>query len=206
MKAFDAPFRHWVIDAFAPPVLLPSADLPDSLPWATYSNDCERGKRTCNNPSALPFDWRKLLLWLNSAYVADNLPALTGVQLQPDPSLYGAGIHITDPGGHLNCHLDYNLHTSGLERRANVVLFLNREWREEWGGAFELWDDAARQVVKRICPAWNRAVVWEASDLAYHGAEETTGDAPPRVTACAYFLAQTRPGTVRKRALFCPRR
>lgn len=195
------PFRHWIIEGFADPPK--HAPLPDG-PWARYSNDCEKGKRTCNAIDRYG-PWGQLFGWLLDPFTVEGLTMLTGIDgLQADQSLYGAGLHVTDPGGWLNCHLDYALHTNGMERRLNVVLFLNQEWREEWGGAFELWDEPARAVVQRIYPAWNRAVVWEASDLAYHGTQALTHDAPPRITAACYYLAPARPGCVRKRALFVP--
>ncbi len=202
------PFRHWIIDDFTPAHVLTLSDVPVELPWIHYSNELESNKRTCNDLAAMPGDWKQLLLWLNSTHVANTLALLTGVvDLQPDPLLYGAGLHIADPGGHLNCHLDYALHECGLERRINLLLFLNRSWdADRNGGAFELYDASARRIAKRIAPRFNRAVIWEAGDLAYHGAERTADTAPSRITACAYFLAPPRPGTVRRRALFVPSR
>lgn len=132
---------------------------------------------------------------------------MSGVDgLRTDPTGYGAGVHVTEPGGRLNCHIDYALHSCGLERRMNLIMFLNPVWREEWGGALELYRDDARTVAERIYPAFNRAAIWESSDVAYHGTQPTSADAPDRVTAAAYFLADPRPGCVRKRALFCPAR
>lgn len=225
VETFAAPFRHWLIEGLLAPALLTEAHKtlpgPEWSRWVHYDNDCERRKRTAraldfNMPYCPPGSPQVLLLdELQREQFAHTLAVLTDVpQLQTDPEMHGGGIHITDPGGSLSCHLDYALHpTLALERRINLVLFLNPEWREEWGGAFEMYDDAARECVKRIYPAFNRAVVWEAGDLAYHGTghvepynDSRAANNPPRVTAAVYFLAPPRPHCVRRRALFVPRR
>lgn len=211
-KEFHEPFRHWVIEGFLEdpgecPRVHSAVPRPDWPHWVRYANDCEWGKRTCRDTDQLPAAAACLLYRLNEPARVQQLEQLTGVaDLVPDRELHGGGIHVTDPGGYLQCHLDYALHPSGLERRLNLVLFLNPVWRGEWGGAFDLYDDAGLHVVKRVFPAENRAVLWEASDLAYHGTELVAPGASPRVTAAVYYLAQPRPGATRKRALFVPKR
>jgi hypothetical protein len=206
------PFRHWLIDGLVPErwaEFAEGATPPRDWPyWVRYDNDCERRKRTCNDPGLLGEAWCNLLGLLGGWAVLRDVRALSGVAgLSCDPTLHGAGAHVTDPGGWLQPHLDYALHpVLDMERRLNLVLFLNREWREGWGGAFELYDDEGREAVRRVYPAFNRAVLWEPSDVAYHGTQRVADDAPPRVTAAAYYLAAPRPGVTRKRALFCPRR
>lgn len=228
VEEFKEPYRHWVIEDFSPPHLIPkSLDVP-YLPWVIYDNDCERAKRTCNDISKMSLEYRALLDYLNCKETVKRLgdlvssvfnvipsqgsslvgdPRLASITVAADSLLYGAGLHVTDPGGWLNCHLDYALHPSlPLERRLSLILFLTPQWREEWGGAFELYDDSARKVVKRVYPHPNRAVIFENGDISYHGTEKTSLDAPPRLTATCYYLAPPRPHCVRKRALFCPSR
>jgi Rps23 Pro-64 3,4-dihydroxylase Tpa1-like proline 4-hydroxylase len=44
-------------------------------------------------------------------------------------------------GGKLGIHADYNYHKHyGLDRRLNLLVYLNKDWREEYGGHLELWD------------------------------------------------------------------
>jgi hypothetical protein len=175
---------------------------------ARYENDCERGKRTCRDWAKLPAAVAAELAALNGLTWLGYLRRLTGItELAIDPYLHGAGLHITDPGGWLSPHLDYALHPKlpGMERRVNLLLFLNPTWREEWGGAFELGDDLGNPA-ERVFPAPGRAVVWLPSDVAYHGTQRIAEDAPPRATLAVYYLAPARPGVVRKRALFVPNR
>jgi Rps23 Pro-64 3,4-dihydroxylase Tpa1-like proline 4-hydroxylase len=211
VEEYREPYRHWVVQDPVPRTLAHAALAQALLPgrdWVYYDNDCERHKRTSRDlgleTSALPqlFELLTRPEWLT------RLEHLTGIQgLQADITLHGAGLHVTDPGGGLQPHLDYALHpTLRLERRVNLILFLNDNWREEWGGAFELWDDAARQVVKCIQPSFNRAILWPPGDVEFHGTQTTTAAAPPRITVALYYLAAPRPGCTRKRALFVPPR
>lgn len=206
------PFQHWILQDLFPAedvagVYQEAVGLPDGDHWARYTNDCEAGKRACRSLSKLGAATNRLFDWLLSPRFVKMVEEWTGVgSLQADPTLHGAGIHVTDPGGWLNTHLDYELHpTLGLERRVNLVLFLNPEWREDWGGAFLLCDPTG-SVQKKVLPNAGRALLWESSNLTYHGVEKTAPDAPPRVTVACYYLAPPRPGASRKRALFIPHR
>lgn len=52
----------------------------------------------------------------------------------------GAGIHYHANGGKLDLHLDYGIHPiSRMERRLNIILYLNHDWKDEYGGHLELW-------------------------------------------------------------------
>ncbi len=119
--------------------------------------------------------------------------------------MHGAGIHVTSPSGYLNSHIDYALHPNGrAERRLNLVLFLD-EWKDSWGGAYELYDDSGTDVLSRIYPKKGSIVIWEPTDTAFHGTQRVTGEKDRR-TAAVYYLSPVREGVTRKRALFVPRR
>jgi hypothetical protein len=70
----------------------------------------------------------------------------------------------------LKVHADFNRHTRlQLDRRLNLLCYLNRDWREEYGGHLELWDREMKACVKRILPVFNRCVVFSTTDFSYHG-------------------------------------
>ena len=54
----------------------------------------------------------------------------------------GGGLHQTLRGGHLNIHADFTTHHvhEHWARRVNILLYLNEEWHDDWGGRLELWD------------------------------------------------------------------
>ena len=86
---------------------------------------------------------RRLLYALNSRPFLMFLEELTGIDgLIPDPYFTGGGIHVVANGGHLDIHADFYHHAKlNLERRINVLIYLNRDWQEDWGGSFEVWND-----------------------------------------------------------------
>ena len=85
---------------------------------------------------------RELVHFLNSQPFLEYLSALTGIKgLIPDPYFNGGGLHEIRRGGFLKIHADFNRHPEWqLDRRLNVLLFLNKDWSESYGGHFELWD------------------------------------------------------------------
>jgi hypothetical protein len=204
--------RHWSLDAVVDPGLAERCYASTPPSWwsgweARYDNDCELNKRTTRRLDTLDPCWSELFDFLNGPLLDHfrrvvPLPDLTG-----DPTLHGAGVHVTDAGGRLQSHLDYQLHpTLGLERRLNVVVFLNPTWDDRHGGAFRFYDDSGSRVVKEVYPRFNTAVAWEPTDTAFHGTGRLAPDSPPRVTAACYYLHPPRPGACRKRALYVPNR
>lgn len=109
--------------------------------------------------------------FLNSGAVMKALTKLTGIEkLISDPYYTGGGLNCTKRDGLLDVHADGNWHHAmGVHRRINVILYLNRVWDSNWGGALELWDQELSKCVKAIEPIGNRLVVFETHDLTFHG-------------------------------------
>ncbi len=182
--------------------------------WVLYDNAVER-KRTCRALGALGPAWTHLGAVLTGSSFLGDLESLAGqAGLVADPDWYGAGCHVTDPGGFLGPHLDGRLFEVGgrlLERRLNVVVFLTPAWPESWGGAFTEYG-ADMAVTRRTWPKFGRVAVFDPSDPArepaYHGTEKVkcpSGEA--RVTAVAFYYGPVRPGgSTHRRALFVPPR
>jgi hypothetical protein len=171
---------------------VPAANHPD---WIRYNNDNER-KWAFERFASMPRSWQSLLIEIQKT---EEVSQLLGVELQsPEQVSRGGGIHLMFGGGVLGSHLDYALHPSGLERRANLILFLDDVLFD--GGALILGDN------KRVQPMAGEAVVWECGDNTFHGVERLHKSGLPRLTAACYFLAPPRPNTTRTRALFTPQR
>jgi hypothetical protein len=227
-EPFDAPYKHWLLSGVVGPDLIAAArrNLPpvDSPGWVRYDNPLERGKWAMEDRRHLPVAWYNLLGALEAPELVADLSRLVGVPLRPDPDRRGAGLHLMFPGAYLGTHADYALHPSGLERRVNLILACG-ECSMGHGGPLSLCDPAGRPItnvylgadVRRVyeqadeqagryfCGA-AQAVAWECGDETYHGVGQLHGDAGVRVTAACYYLAEPRPGCVRRRALFLPPR
>jgi len=111
-----------------------------------------------------------VLDYLNSSEFIGYLEKLTGhVGLHRDPSLMGGGIHRIKTGGKLSVHKDYQVHPESHEIRIlNLLIYLNENWKSEWGGNLELWSlDVSHKVIE-VEPLFNRAVIFDINN-APHG-------------------------------------
>jgi 2OG-Fe(II) oxygenase superfamily len=131
----------------------------------------------------------------SSAFLAD-LEAITGVpRLVADEQLAGGGMHLTGSGGRLDVHVDFNLiEDRKLFRRLNILIYLNPVWKEEWGGHIELWDRDVRTCHQRCIPALNRCLIFETSDISYHGvAPVAAPEGMVRHSFAAYYYTREAP-------------
>lgn len=209
------PFDHWIVRSVIGRDLIDAAFRqipPPSWPrWVRYENDVER-KRTCDALASLPSAVNEALLALISPGVVGFLSSLTGIpDLAADPTCYGGGLHVTDPGGYLGPHIDFEVADTpalrGMERRVNLIVFLNPHWGPNDGGELEFYDDSGSRVCERIAPRGGTSVVWLPGDTTYHGTAQvdpvTGGE---RASLATYYYAPARPGANRKRSLFVPNR
>ena len=111
--------------------------------------------------------------YMNSEAFIDVLKKLTGIDdLVPDWSLHGGGLHVTYPGGKLGIHHDFNytdnLSQHRMYRKVNLLIYLNENWEQEWGGSLELWYPNLSGAFKNIDLIYNRAVIFNIEN-APHG-------------------------------------
>lgn len=134
---------------------------------------------------------------LNSRVFVDFLEKLTGIYgLIPDPYLSGGGLHMIPRGGRLAIHADFNTHRElRLDRRLNLLVYLNYDWQEEWGGALELWDKSVKVKEKAYLPIANRIVVFTTTDTAFHGHPEPLASPKGkyRRSIALYYYTNGRP-------------
>lgn len=179
----NLPFPHIVIDNFLPHStivkLLQEYPEDQSLPiWndATH-RDRESGeyvqkeKRNIRDHLRMPPTYRQLIWELNSHYFLSFLSKMTGISnLIPDPNLRGAGIHQIGRGGFLKIHADFTTHREfSVDRRLNLLVYLNPDWKDEYGGHLELWDKDMQGPPKRVLPVANRCVVFSTTATSFHG-------------------------------------
>jgi hypothetical protein len=139
--------------------------------WINYAHINER-KRGFNKFDELPPHVRAMIAELNSPAVVEFLSSLTGIRgLLADDRLEGGGLHESRRGGFLNIHADFvsHPHRHHWRRRVNLIVYLNKSWRDEWGGQLELWDRRMTRCVQKIPPVFNRCVVFNTDATSYHG-------------------------------------
>lgn len=139
-----------------------------------------------------------LLALVDSARFREFISAVTGVQnLLSDPTHKFAGVHRTPAGGFTKIHRDFEVHpTTGLFHRVNLLIYLNREWPETYGGSLELWHSDMSALGRRIFPRFNTMILWETHGATLHGLPDPVTCPPDRMRlsiASYYYTTERRP-------------
>jgi len=179
----NEPFEHIALDNFFDEETLekvyqefPSQDSP-LFNWK--SNDENSKKLMCQDSEVIKNNLPaidKFIKYLNSDVFLSQVSDLTGIpNLIGDNELAGGGLHQIVNGGFLNVHADFNISDQmpDLHRRLNIIIYLSKDWKEEYNGQLELWDTDLTHAVKSVYPAFNRIVIFntqpDGDTIAYHG-------------------------------------
>jgi hypothetical protein len=195
------PFPHLIEDGLFNPAILDRVagefEAMDRGGWHHSQATYERKWSTEDPRQMGPFT-SALIAQLNAGPFVSFLEELTGIGgLVPDPHLRGGGLHEIRHGGLLGVHADFNVHPRlRLYRRLNLLVYLNKDWQPEWGGALELWDRGGQQCIRAIQPVFNRAVLFDTSNFSYHGHPHPLACPPERSrkSVALYYYALESPG------------
>jgi len=136
---------------------------------------------------------------LNSDEFISYIEQLTGIKdiIRNDVTLAGAGIHRITNGGFLNIHTDFNTYVSDnygkLDRRINLLIYLNPDWKDEYGGQLLLCDSTS--VKYKVLPQLNRAVIFNTTKSSLHGHPFplTVPDDVSRQSIAVYYYTKHQP-------------
>lgn len=134
---------------------------------------------------------------LNTPEFYKALSDITGIAdlFSVDDAL-GMGVHQGGDGSYLDIHIDFNIHYErDIHRRVNLLIFLNKNWKEEYGGKLELWNENVTQLGQAYLPSFNRCVIFETSEISYHGYGKIS--VPPnesRKSFYGYYYTKIREG------------
>ncbi len=196
-----SPFPHIVLPNFFNPEMLDIVveEFPDlsKIDAIKYDNNNEK-KLAGKGEYKLGDISKGFVHFLNSQPFLEFLQELTGIEeiLLPDPYLFGGGMHEIKPGGLLKIHADFNKHnTTHLDRRLNVLVYLNRNWEESYGGHFELWDADMKTSHVKILPLFNTMAIFSTTDFSYHGHPDPLTCPPDRSrkSLALYYYSNGRP-------------
>ncbi|HSE11196.1 MAG TPA: 2OG-Fe(II) oxygenase [Rudaea sp.] len=198
------PFRHVVIDDFF------AAD--DGAQLLAQFPAFERGnarnedggignKSTIEKIRGLGPAFTALDDLVQSRPFLDLIGRITGIpDLLYDPWYFGGGTHENRNGQDLDAHVDFNRHpVEKWHRRLNLIVYLNREWNDTWGGSLELHSDprSPDDQVTTITPLYNRAVIFETTEWSWHAfpriALPANKQALTRKSIALYFYTKDRP-------------
>ncbi|EGG95144.1 hypothetical protein IMCC1989_1677 [gamma proteobacterium IMCC1989] len=177
------PYSHGVFDDVFEPSILNNIirEFDSKEEWKTFDTKYEKKSQLSNDDSLGP-NTRALIHNLNSGSFLTFLEKLTGIEsLIADPYLSGGGLHKIEPGGKLGIHTDFNRNDHlRLHRRINVLVYLNEDWEESFGGHFELWSDPKGAQKKKILPIFNRMAIFNTTGNSFHGHPEPLTCPPDR--------------------------
>lgn len=194
------PFPHVVIDQLLPDTV--AHDLAARFPAPNFAgfqrrdNDHQQFKQGRLQESyfaGIDPIARHMLLLFNDHVFLDFLEKLTGIKgLIADPHFFGGAFHQILPGGKLDIHADFNRdERRQLDRRINVLLYLNPDWQDDWGGHLELWQPDMSACAHKIAPLLNRCVIFNTTDSSYHGHPEPLACPPERTRNSLAFYYYT---------------
>jgi len=194
------PFPHIVMDNFLPEEvaegLLQEFPTPTQIKWYTFKN-VEEIKLACNDESQMGPFTRHVISQFNSSVFVTFLEKLTGIPgIVADPHLEGGGLHQIKRTGYLKVHADFNRHSRlNLDRRLNVLLYLNKDWKDEYGGHFQLWNKEMTRCETKVAPLFNRLVVFSTSDYSFHGHPDPLNcpEGMTRKSLAFYYYSNGRP-------------
>lgn len=197
------PFRYVVFDDFFLPEMAEAiyAQYPsvDEGVWdaTTY---IDQKRKFQQNTFPVDTIFSEVFSELNSIEFMQWLKSVTELEedLIADDELFGGGLHQSVSGAFLNVHVDYNIHPkTKLHRRLNVLVYMNKDWRDEYEGHLELWDfaDGKKILIESVAPAFNRCVIFETNEVSYHGHPKPlkTPRGVSRKSLAAYYYTKSRP-------------
>jgi hypothetical protein len=196
------PFRYVMFEGFFYPG---KADIiHDSYPtikdgkWdgTTYIDQKNKFAKTKFEKDSI-FD--EVFAEMNSEVFTKWLGQISGIEdILGDEELFGGGLHQSVKGAFLNVHVDYNIHpTTKYHRRINVLVYMNKDWKDEYEGHLELWDLSGEEMhlIGKFVPILNRCVIFETSEISFHGHPKplNTPEGINRKSLATYYYTSSRP-------------
>ena len=205
-RRFDKaqPFRHVLITPFFDPPLAEAMlkEFPIPLESEMRSEFGKKNRKFARHDvREIGPTYRLIDDYISSPDFAAFMERITGIKdLLYDPEYHGAGTHDNLSGQGMDAHVDFNLHPkTGYHRRFNAIIYLNKEWKEEWGGNLELhinpWAFEKDRVIP-FAPLFNHCVLFETNEHSWHGFQRVQmpdGREMSRKSFTIYMYTKDRP-------------
>jgi Rps23 Pro-64 3,4-dihydroxylase Tpa1-like proline 4-hydroxylase len=184
-------------DTFLNKVLEEFPDLSKEDSSQNYKNKNEV-KYTNNVYKNFPDTIKQLFDFMNSNFFLEFLQKITSIEekLISDKDLNGGGLHEIKTGGKLKVHTDFSRHpTLDLDRRINILIYLNKNWDKNYGGDLEFWNQDMSLCKKKISPNFNKLVIFSTNDFSNHGHPDPINcpDNLSRKSIALYYFSKGRP-------------
>ena len=164
-------FKNFFNKDFLNKVLEEFPDLSKNKYSMKYENKNEV-KFANNDKKNFKKNTKLLFQYLNSSKFLRFIKKISSIKekILADQTLSGGGLHEIKKGGVLKVHTDFSKHpTKNLDRRINVLIYLNKKWKKNYGGHLELWNKDMKKCIKKILPTFNTMVIFSTNDFTNHG-------------------------------------
>lgn len=199
-------FKNFFDENYLNEILSCFPDLSSQEQINEFDTPTDKKKFATSKEFEFPLKINQFLNFLNSFKFLNFLQKLTGIKetLIPDPYFHGGGLHEIKKGGFLKIHSDFNYHPLlKLDRRLNILIYLNKNWDEKYGGHLELWNKEMTKCEKKISPLFNSVVIFKTDDNSFHGHPDPI-ECPENITRksiALYYYTNGRPSYERNSEL-----
>lgn len=167
------PYPMITLDDFLPLETIKAMEKEcNSIPDQHWTEFTRRGSHMveCNKLEYAPAAF-EFVNQMHSQIGMNWLSSITGIDdLIPDPYLIGAGYSKSYNGDSLKIHTDFNWNNKiRVHRMLSLIVYLNSDWKEEYGGQLQFKDFENNQTIQSISPMYNRAVIWRYHKKGFHG-------------------------------------
>ncbi len=186
------PFPHAMFTDFVradPEEIVAAFPAEDWEGWADRSSKFQPGKSSCRDIGVMPPLLARMIHELSEPDFLQALSKLTGIDnLLPDPFLDGGGLQWSGPGGKLLPHTDFHNHRwIRLYRRANLLLFLNPDWKPGDGGELCLFNLGDEKPAALYEPRFGTCVIFTTDHRSVHGVSALSEGAGMRRSIALYY-------------------
>ena len=206
LKCLPYPFSHVVVDDFLQSDTLPKiltevnrlrdADAQSKVIDPLYPHEFNKYAFNSNYDTYL----KQLFIELNSTDFIKHIERITGVNniICNELSLHGTGIHRIRSNGFSQLHTDFNTYHSKnriLDRRVNLLIYLNPDWKSDYKGQLCLCDKNTNMCAKKIDPIMNRCVIFNTTNSSIYGMPETLNvpnDGASQYISVYYYTEKTQ--------------
>lgn len=80
-------------------------------------------------------------------------------------------------------------------RKLNMIVYLNDDWQESYGGHLQLWDADMKHCVKKVLPNFGRVVIFRTDMKSNHGHPDPLTCPPGRTRkslATYYYIPMSK--------------
>lgn len=183
------PYRHIVLDNFLREEV--AAQLYDNFPSIDKLKKHYKGLNEQKSEGSNFSDFHPVFTQVRNCFMSPEfyqwVAQVTGIKdvFITDDNL-GTGLHQGSDGSFLDIHVDFNIHhLKNVYRRLNMLIYLNQDWQPGYGGAMEMWNADMTKLIKTVSPDFNRCLIFETSDISYHGYSKIT--LPTGITRKSFY-------------------